>query len=147
MGMTKKTSTGKPVSLSQCNLMGHSIKIDAVQDLTQYSLTFANGKMMASAHRKLNTGDDTDLILTTDKTYYILLTVGQMVGNTPAIQVGYHGSSATQTLVCVSSLLEKGECQEHTAWSNEMPRLVTSDAFRGSALWLLSLGALSWVTF
>jgi len=35
MGMTKKTSTGKPVSLSQCNLMGHSIKIDAVQDAAE----------------------------------------------------------------------------------------------------------------
>ena len=33
MGLTKKTSTGTPVSLSQCNLQGHSITIDAKQDM------------------------------------------------------------------------------------------------------------------
>ena len=40
-----------------------------------------------------------------DRRYFILLTVGN-VGN--AIQVGYHGSSATQTLVCASTLSMKG---------------------------------------
>ena len=32
MGLTKKTSTGTAVSMSQCNLVGHTITIDAVQD-------------------------------------------------------------------------------------------------------------------
>ena len=32
MGLTKKASTGTMVSMSQCNLHGHSITIDAKQD-------------------------------------------------------------------------------------------------------------------
>ena len=32
MGLTKNTSAGYPVSLSQCNLAGHSITIDKKQD-------------------------------------------------------------------------------------------------------------------
>ena len=32
MGLTKKTSAGTAVSMSQCNLVGHTITIDAVQD-------------------------------------------------------------------------------------------------------------------
>lgn len=114
MGLTKKTSTGTPVSLSQCNLQGHSITIDDKQDLTNYSLTFQNGRMKVSAHRALNTGDATDYVLEKDRRYFILLTVGN-VGN--AIQVGYHGSSATQTLVCASTLSMKGECKEASLWS------------------------------
>ena len=43
-----------------------------------------------------------------DTPYYILLTVGQTMGTTSAIQVGYHGSASTQTLVCLSTLSQKG---------------------------------------
>ena len=114
MGLTKKTSGGTPVSLSQCNLVGHSITIDKKQDLSSYSLTFENGRMKVSAQRAFNTGDDTDYILDMDTPYYILLTVGVPVGDRAAIQVGYHGSSNTQTLVCTSTLREKGECRLHS---------------------------------
>ncbi|CAJ1346013.1 unnamed protein product, partial [Effrenium voratum] len=102
MGLTKKTSAGTAVSMSQCNLVGHTITIDAVQDLQNYNLTFANGRMMVSANRPLNTGDATDLTLTVDKTYYVLLVVGT------SINVGYHGASATQAVVCTASLTQKG---------------------------------------
>ena len=98
MGFTKKASTGTMVSLSQCNLEGWSITIDAKQDLTDYKLKFENGRMKVDAHRALNTGDATDYVLTTDAHYYIIMTVGDK------IKVGYHGSSATQTLVCNGTL-------------------------------------------
>ena len=114
MGLTKKTSAGTPVSLSQCNLVGHTITIDKKQDLSSYSLTFENGRMKVSAQRAFNTGDETDYVLDMDTPYYILLTVGVPVGDRAAIQVGYHGGSSTQTLVCTSTLREKGECRLHS---------------------------------
>ncbi|CAK9043654.1 unnamed protein product [Durusdinium trenchii] len=64
--------------------------------------------MKVSAHRAFDTGDDTDYVLSQDTPYYILLTVGQTMGTTSAIQVGYHGSASTQTLVCLSTLSQKG---------------------------------------
>lgn len=39
------------------------------QDLTEYSLTFENGRMKVDAHRKLNTGDDTDYVLQADRVF------------------------------------------------------------------------------
>ena len=145
-----------------------------LKDLTDYTLTFENGRMKVSAHRAFDTGDDTDYVLSQerrvwcvvkeskiepiefnlgvytwsgtclvsvmlpphyldsgsgfvlfhvvsygflmctamvcwkDTPYYILLTVGQTMGETSAIQVGYHGSASTQTLVCLSTLSQKG---------------------------------------
>ncbi|CAK9043652.1 unnamed protein product [Durusdinium trenchii] len=73
--------------------------------------------MKVSAHRAFDTGDDTDYVLSQDTPYYILLTVGQTMGTTSAIQVGYHGSASTQTLVCLSTLSQKGECKLASEWS------------------------------
>lgn len=50
----------------------------------------------------------TAMVCWKDTPYYILLTVGQTMGETSAIQVGYHGSASTQTLVCLSTLSQKG---------------------------------------
>jgi len=121
MGLTKKASTGTMVSMSQCNLHGHSITIDAKQDLTDYKLKFENGRMKVDAHRALNTGDATDYVLTPDTHYYILLTVGT------GIQVGYHGSSGTQTLVCNGTLASgfagPGGCQSQQMSASSTTRL------------------------
>ncbi|CAJ1346159.1 unnamed protein product, partial [Effrenium voratum] len=130
MGLTKKTSTGTAVSMSQCNLVGHTITIDAVQDLQNYNLTFANGRMMVSANRPLNTGDATDLTLTVDKTYYVLLVVGT------SINVGYHGSSAAQSVVCSASLTQKGECKVSTEWGTESTTIAAmSNSIAMSLCW------------
>eukprot|EP00434_Breviolum_minutum_P009688 symbB.v1.2.008528.t1/scaffold532.1/size190944/2 len=116
MGLTKKASTGTMVSMSQCNLHGHSITIDAKQDLTDYKLKFENGRMKVDAHRALNTGDATDYVLTPDTHYYIVLTVGT------GISVGYHGSSGTHTLVCDGTLASgfagPGGCQSQQSASS-----------------------------
>lgn len=138
-----------PVSLSQCNGFPGSITIDEKQDLTSYSLTFEGGRMKASAKRALNTGDSTDYVLSADTPYYILMTVGSAVGNRPAYQVGYHGSSATQTLVCMSTLTMKGACKPPSEWSgapslavieadaNDSKMPVLSGAITMALLWLV----------
>ncbi|CAL1166432.1 unnamed protein product [Cladocopium goreaui] len=118
-------------------------------DLTSYSLTFEGGRMKASAKRALNTGDSTDYVLSADTPYYILMTVGSAVGNRPAYQVGYHGSSATQTLVCMSTLTMKGACKPPSEWSgapslavieadaNDSKMPVLSGAITMALLWLV----------
>ena len=116
-----------PVSLSQCNGFPGSITIDEKQDLTSYSLTFEGGRMKASAKRAFNTGDATDYVLSANTPYYILITVGSAAGNGPAYQVGYHGSSATQTLVCESTLTMKGACKAPSEWSGA-PSLASIEA-------------------
>ena len=56
-----------PVDLQRSRLVG--------QDLQSYTLRSESGRMKVSARRPLNTGDATDLTLTLDKTYYVLLVV------------------------------------------------------------------------
>ncbi|CAK9003212.1 unnamed protein product, partial [Durusdinium trenchii] len=150
MHLTKNTSSNVPVSLSQCNLYSSStgqsvpkISIDQKQDLKDYSLTFENGRMKASAKRSFNTGDSTDYVLQMDKAYYILLVVGS--GTSPPIQVGYHGASSSSTLICVSTLSEKGECKPPAEWDDEAPQMqiVSSSSFAmQSPFWALLLASL-----
>ena len=83
--------------------------------------------MKASAKRAFNTGDATDYVLSANTPYYILITVGSAAGNGPAYQVGYHGSSATQTLVCESTLTMKGACKAPSEWSGA-PSLASIEA-------------------
>jgi len=116
---------GVALSLSQCNLNGHSIVIDQKQDLTDVTYTFENGRMKVSAKRAFNTGDATDLVLATGTPYYVIMAIG---GISPTINVGYHGSSATQNLVCLSTLEEKYECKESAEWADEAPMLPKGDA-------------------
>lgn len=148
MGLTKKNTGGVPVSLSQCNGLPGAITIDDVQDLTDYSLTFENSRMKADAHRRLNTGDATDLELSADKTYYVLISVGTAAGSRTALQVGYHGASATQTLVCVATLTEKGECKPPSEWEPDVkPVLGSTSSTPLTAAGLLSLGVWAMATF
>jgi len=115
---------GVALSLSQCNLHGYSITIDQKQDLTDVTYTFENGRMKASAKRAFNTGDATDLVLASGTPYYVIMALG---GNNPTMNVGYHGSSATQNLVCLSTLSEKYECKAPSEWDNVAPTIPQSD--------------------
>jgi len=139
-----------PVSLSQCNGFPGSITIDEKQDLTSYSLTFEGGRMKASAKRALNTGDSTDYVLSEDTPYYILIAVGSADGDRrPAYQVGFHGSPATQTLVCMSTLTMMGACKPPSEWSgapsletikadaSDSTSPVLSSAITAALLWLV----------
>jgi len=74
--------------------------------------------MMASAKRALNTGDPTDLVLEADKPYFIIMSIG---GVDPTMDVWYHGSSTTQTLVCLATLTELYGCKAPAQWENVLP--------------------------
>ena len=136
---------GAALSLSQCNLNGFSIQIDQKQDLSDVSYVFENGRMKATAKRALNTGDATDLVLAGDTPYYVILSVG---GNSPTTNVAYHGTSSSQTLVCLSTLSQKYECKAPADWENVAPALPSStttpptSTSAGSKTAVAALGAL-----
>ena len=111
---------GVALSLSQCNLNGYSIQIDQQQDLTDVTYVFENGRMKVSAKRAFNTGDATDLVLASGTPYYVIMSIG---GSNPTMNVAYHGTSATQTQVCLSTLTEKYDCMPPADWESIAPAL------------------------
>lgn len=44
-----------------------------MKDLTDYTLTFENGRMKVSAHRAFDTGDDTDYVLSLDRRVWCIV--------------------------------------------------------------------------
>ena len=121
---------GVALSLSQCNLNGYNIVIDQKQDLTDVSYVFENGRMKVTAKRAFNTGDSTDLVLASGTPYYVIMAIG---GNNPTMNVGYHGTSATQNLVCLSTLSQKYDCKAPSEWDNVAPSLPSTDTSAGVA--------------
>ena len=75
------SETTKPETEANC------FKKDRQQDLQSYSLLSENGRMKVSARRPLHTGDATDLTLTLDKTYYVLLVVAFQIYDGPILFV------------------------------------------------------------
>ena len=133
-------NAGTAISLSQCNLLGYSIRIDKKQDLTEVTYDISNGRMKVDAHRKLNTGDCTDLVLAADTPYYVIMAMGAANDLT----VGRHGSSATHNMVCLSTLTESYECKPPADWENVAPTLPASGTmalkwFVGLAISFISL--------
>ena len=128
-------NSGTAVSLSQCNLLGYSISIDKKQDLTEVTYDISNGRMKVEAHRKLNTGDCTDLILAADTPYYVIMAMGKANDLT----VGRHGPSSTHNMVCLSTLEEKFECKPPDEWENKAPTIPSSTSDASMLGWLTGL--------
>ena len=106
-----------PVSISQCNLPGKTIVIDSQQDLTEVEYDISGGRMKVEFHRKLNTGDCTDLVPTADTPYYMIIAMGTK-GN---MNVAGHGYSDTHNVVCMGSMMNTIERKPPSEWDAEMP--------------------------
>ncbi|CAE7243977.1 unnamed protein product [Symbiodinium sp. CCMP2592] len=119
-----------PVSISQCNLPGKTIVIDSKQDLTEVSYDMSGGRMKADFHRKLNTGDCTDLVLTADTPLYIIMAMG-VKGN---MNVVGHGYSETHNVVCMGSMMETVECKPPSEWDDVPPTVPQSTSTAAPAL-------------
>jgi hypothetical protein len=109
-----------PVNISQCNLPGYSIVIDSKQDLTEVSYDISGGRMKADFHRKLNTGDCTDLVLTADTPLYIIMAMGAKDN----LNVVAHGLSETHNVVCMGTMMQTIECKPPSEWADQPPSLL-----------------------
>ncbi|CAE7944546.1 Ctl2, partial [Symbiodinium sp. KB8] len=105
--------------ISQCNLPGKKIVIDPQQDLTDVEYDISGGRMKVEFHRKLDTGDCTDLVLTADTPLYIIMAMG-VKGN---LNVVGHGYSETHNVVCMGSMMNTIECKPPSEWDNSPPSL------------------------
>lgn len=112
-------NSATPVSISQCNLPGKKIVIDPQQDLTDVEYDISGGRMKVEFHRKLDTGDCTDLVLTADTPLYIIMAMG-VKGN---LNVVGHGYSETHNVVCMGSMMNTIECKPPSEWDNSPPSL------------------------
>jgi len=112
-------NSATPVSISQCNLPGKKIVIDRQQDLTDVEYDISGGRMKVEFHRKLDTGDCTDLVLTADTPLYIIMAMG-VKGN---LNVVAHGYSETHNVVCMGSMMNTIECKPPSEWDNSPPSL------------------------
>ncbi|CAE7773394.1 ttn-1 [Symbiodinium necroappetens] len=126
-----------PVSISQCNLPGYSIVIDSKQDLTEVSYDISGGRMKADFHRKLNTGDCTDLVLTADTPLYIIMAMGAKDN----LNVVAHGFSETHNVVCMGTMMETIECKPPSEWADQPPTLPESATSSAASIGLGLAGA------
>jgi len=108
----------KATSLAEGNLVGYKIVTDTQQNLVDYSYSYVNGRRKVVAYRYLDTSDPTDYHLKVSQAYYALLAVGSN-----SLDVGYHGQSAEQAQVCLTTLEKTGNCKAPAEWPHVAPCL------------------------
>lgn len=113
---------------------------DARQDLVDYSYTIANGRRLANGRRKvvayrpLHSSDPADYALTdTSKVFYALVVVGD------TLDVAWNTNSEAQTMVCATSLTQKGDCKTTAAWADTPPTLEMLTSYAPPSTHRLSL--------
>jgi hypothetical protein len=105
-------AASKPTSLAEGNAPGKSVVSDLQQNLVNYSYTVTNGKRTVIAYRFLQpVNDPSDHTLDPAKPYYALLAEGDN------LDVGYHGTSFDNAIICLTTLEQKVECKRATEWS------------------------------